>query len=324
MMIIDIHAYIVERDYLDALTDLWGLSAQSPAPGHTLLRRDGHTAAWYRDEMFDIDRRLGEMDRKGVDMRILSLSTPNVYVWEGDAQIRMARAMNDATAGLCRAHPDRFAGLASLPMGDVEAALVELDRALDELDMVGVMIGSNIDGVTMNDTRFEPLWERINRRRVAVVEHPMFPANTQDMEEFELPLRVGFVFDTTLAATRMIYSGIFERYPDFPYIMAHTGGTLLMVIERLDNGYRMFPDCREHISEPPSHYAKRLYYDTASFFAPALKMALDFVGPEHLLWGTDDPFIDSDQAHVTELGLPAAEEAKILGGNAARLLGLGD
>lgn len=323
-MIIDIHSHIVEREYLEALTDLWGLSPQSPAPGQTLLRRDGHTVAWYRDEMFDIDHRLSEMDRKGIDMRVVSLSTPNVYVWEREAQIRMARSMNDATARLCRAHPDRFVGLASLPMTDVEASLVELDRALGELDMVGVMIGSNVGGVPMNNAGFEPLWDRINRLRLPVFEHPMFPAHTADMEEFELPLRVGFVFDTTLAATRMIYSGIFERYPDFPYIMAHTGGTLLMVIERLDNGYRIFPDCREHISQPPSVYAKRLYYDTASFFAPALKMAYDFVGPAHLLLGTDDPFIDSDIKHVTELHLSPADEAKILGGNAARLLGLED
>lgn len=321
-MIIDIHSHIVDRGYVEALTDLWGLAAQTTASGQTLLRKDGHTVAWYRNEMFDIEHRLREMDRKGIDMRVISLSTPNVYVWERDAQIRMARTMNDATARLCRAHPDRFVGLASLPMADVEASLAELERSLGELDMVGVMIGSNVNGVPMNDAGFEPLWDRINRLRLPVFEHPMFPAHTSDMEEFELPLRVGFVFDTTLAATRMIYSGIFERYPDFPYIMAHTGGTLLMVLERLDNGYRIFPDCREHISQPPSVYAKRLYYDSTSFFAPALKMAYDIVGPTHLLWGTDDPFIDSDTKHVTELHLPAADTAKILGGNAAQLLGL--
>jgi len=149
----------------------------------------------------------------------------------------------------------------------------------------------------------------------------MFPPHT-GKEEFEMPLRIGFVFDTTAAAARLIYSGVFERYPHFPYILAHTGGALLMVLERLDNGYRLFPDCRAHISRLPSTYAAELYYDTCSFFCPALKMAHELVGAEHLLWGSDDPFLGADTAHVDALPIPAADKAKILGGNAARLLKL--
>jgi aminocarboxymuconate-semialdehyde decarboxylase len=142
------------------------------------------------------------------------------------------------------------------------------------------------------------------------------------MEEFELPLRVGFVFDTTLALARMIYGGVFERYPDFPYIIAHTGGTLLMLIERLDNGYKLFPDCRAHITRPPSEFAKRLYYDTCSFFAPALMMAHGYVGPDRILFGTDDPFINTGSAHVDDLPIDKADKDKILGENARRILKL--
>jgi len=106
-----------------------------------------------------------------------------------------------------------------------------------------VIIGSNVAGMQVNDPRFEPVWARLDALRLPVFEHPMFPPNMQK-EQFELPLRVGFIFDTTTAAARLIYSGIFERYPNFPYIMAHTGGALLMLLQRLDNGYRLFPDCR--------------------------------------------------------------------------------
>ena len=144
----------------------------------------------------------------------------------------------------------------------------------------------------------------------------MFPVNTAGMDAFELPLRVGFVFDTTLALTRMIYAGVFERYPDFPYIVAHTGGALLMVLERLDNGYRMFPDCRANITRLPSEFAKKLYYDTCSFYGPALRMALEIVGPGQLLWGTDDPFIVTDDAHVQTLDIPEAQKRMIVGQNA--------
>ncbi|MCW5773396.1 MAG: amidohydrolase [Rhodospirillaceae bacterium] len=321
-MRIDVHAHIVERDYVEALTRLAGLTAERTADGKTLLRRNGFTMAWSRPDMFDIDHRLREMDRKGIDVRILSLSTPNVYPWDGDDQVRMARTCNDAMARLCRAHPDRFVGLGSLPLKNPEAALVEFDRCIDDLGMKGFMIGSNVDGMAMNDPRLEPIWARLNARRIPVFEHPMFPRDTSDLGEFELPLRVGLVFDTTLAATRMIYGGVFERYPDFPYIMGHTGGALLTILERLDNGYKLFPDCRKFISRPPSEFAKSLYYDTCAFYAPALRMAIESVGTSQLLFGTDDPYIDADTKHVERLNLAAADQAAILGGNAARIFGL--
>ena len=321
-MRIDIHAHIVDRDYLEALTRLRGLAAERTADGKTLLRRDGYTVMWTRADMFDIGHRLGEMDRKGIDLRILSLSTPNVYYWGAQEQVAIARQINDALARLVRAHPDRFVGLASLPLADPDAALAELERAIGELGMKGVIIGSNVDGMAMNDARMEPVWARINALRLPVFEHPMFPKNTEGLGEFELPLRVGLIFDTTLAATRMIYGGVFERYPDFPYVMGHTGGALLTILERLDNGYKLFPDCRKFITRPPSEFAKKLYYDTCAFYAPALKMAIESVGARQLLFGTDDPFIDADTKHVERLALAPADQAAILGGNAARLFGL--
>jgi aminocarboxymuconate-semialdehyde decarboxylase len=254
-------------------------------------------------------------------MRVLSLSSPNVYDWQGARQVEIARLMNDATAAIVRSHPDRFAGVGSLPLADVEASLKEIGRITGELELHGVMIGSNIAGVHVNDPRFEPVWKKLDELRLPVFEHPMFPPNLQK-EEFELPLRVGFIFDTTMAAARLIYSGIFERYPNFPYIMAHTGGALLMLLQRLDNGYRLFPDCRKHISKPPSEYAKHLYYDTACFYPPALLMAHDVVGAERILFGSDDPLIGDDTSVVDGLSIPAADKAKILGGNAARIFKL--
>jgi len=272
--------------------------------------------------MFDVDCRLRDMDEKGIDLRVLSLSTPNVYPWTGTEQVRIARHVNDELAQFCRRHPDRFVGLASLPLPDIAASLHEIDRAIGELGLKGLVIGSNVDGPPLNDPIYEPLWEKINRLQLPVFEHPMFPKDTSDMREFELPLRVGFVFETTLVAARLIYSGIFERYPDFPYILAHTGGALIVVLERLDNGYRLFPDCRKYISKLPSEYARRFYYDTCAFSEPALMLALDVVGVQQLLFGTDDPFIGADTVHVTGLPISDSDKAAILGGNAARIFRL--
>jgi len=179
-MKIDIHAHVVDRRYVDELAADAGLVAQKTAAGQTLLRKNGYTVMWHREAMFDIDERLREMDRKGIDMRVLSVSTPNVYEWRGARQVEMARYMNDVTAAIVRRHPDRFAGLASLPLADTAATLAEIDRATSELGLQGAMIGSNVGGLPLSDERFEPVWARIDALKLPVFEHPMFPANTAE------------------------------------------------------------------------------------------------------------------------------------------------
>jgi aminocarboxymuconate-semialdehyde decarboxylase len=321
-MNIDIHAHFVDRHYLDELTRQCKLDVEQTPDGKTLLRDKGATIAWTRPDMFDVEHRLRDMDKKGIGMRILSVSAPNVYPFTGDEQIRMARHVNDRLAEYCRARPDRFIGLASLPMGDVDASLKEIDRAVGELGFKGLAIGSNIGGPPLNDQRFEPLWKRINELRLPVIEHPMFPKDTSDMGEFELPLRVGLMFDTTLMAARMIYAGIFERYPDFPFVLAHSGAALIMLLERLDNGYRLFPDCRKYINRLPSEYASQLHYDTCAFGEAALMFVVGAVGASQVLAGTDDPFIGSDLSHVQRLRVADADKSAILGGNAAKMFAL--
>jgi aminocarboxymuconate-semialdehyde decarboxylase len=323
MTTIDIHAHFVDRHYLDDLTRVMRLDSEPTADGKTLLREHGATIAWTRPDMFDVEHRLADMAQKKIATRILSVSAPNVYPWPAAEQVAIARHVNDALSRYCRAYPKQFIGLASLPLADVDASLREIDRAVNELGLRGMAIGSNIGGVPLNDARFEPLWAKINALRLPVVEHPMFPPNTADMGEFELPLRVGLMFDTTLMAARMIYAGIFERYPDFPFVLAHTGAALIMLMERLDNGYRLFPDCRKFIDKLPSEYGKRLYYDSCAFGEQALMFAISAIGTGQILFGTDDPFIGSDTAHVASLPISEADKAAILGGNAARLFGLG-
>lgn len=322
MRTIDAHAHILDREYLNALTAHMGMTDSKTETGQTLLRKGNSTVAWYKDDFFDLESRIATMDKLGIDMRILSLSSPSVYEWTGPEQVRMSRYVNDQLAALCRQHPSRFQGLATLPLDDTKAALSELDRSVDELGLIGIAIGSNFGGKPLNHPDLEPIWSAINRRQIPVVEHPMLPLGSDHMDEFELPLRVGFVYDTTTAVARMIYAGIFERYPDFPFIIAHTGGALLGLLERLDNGYRLFPDCRKYISRLPSEYAKTLYYDTCSFYGPAIKMAKDIVGVEQLLWGADDPFIGAGPAYVQKLNYSDAEKSLILGGNAERIFKL--
>src|ERR1700761_8248116 len=146
MTVIDIHAHFVDRHYVDDLIRVMKLDRETTPDGKTLFRDHGATIAWTRPDMFSLEHRLADMAQKGIDKRVLSVSAPNVYPWPVNEQPAITRHINDALAAYCRAQPDKFIGLASLPLGDVDASLRELDRAVHEVGLQGVAIGSNIGG----------------------------------------------------------------------------------------------------------------------------------------------------------------------------------
>jgi aminocarboxymuconate-semialdehyde decarboxylase len=253
---------------------------------------------------------------------VLSMNTPSVYIFEKSLRIDLARRLNDAMIARARRNPDRIRGFATLPLPDVEAALAEIDRIADAPGVVGIAVGSNFDGVALDDRRLEPVWARISALGLPVCEHPMLPTFADHLPNYALPIRVGFPFDTTLCVTRMIYGGVFERHPDLRFIVPHTGSAFIGLLERLDHGFHLFHECREHITELPSVFARRnLYYDTCSFSKSFIEMAIREIGIDRFLFGTDYPYIISDPSYVEALELPAAQKQMILGGNATALLG---
>jgi aminocarboxymuconate-semialdehyde decarboxylase len=153
-----------------------------------------------------------------------------------------------------------------------------------------------------------------------VSEHPMLPTFADHLPGYALPIRVGFPFDTTLCVTRMIYGGVFERHPDLKFIVAHTGSAFIGLIERLDHGFQLFHECREHITQPPSVFARRnLYYDTCAFSKAFIEMAVGEIGEDRFLFGTDYPYIVADPSYIEALDLSDAQKQKIFSGNAAHL-----
>ena len=322
-MRIDVHAHFVNERFYDAILTIPGITVRTGEPGASELRFNNTRYAWRREAWFDPDHCVRDMDAKGIDMRLMSLTSPNVHPFPADMQIALARDLNDDLIGYCERRPDRYGALVSLPLADIPAALAELDRVRGHPLVVGVAMGSSLDKVPLNHKSLEPVWARLDQLRMPVVEHPVYPANTEGLDEYELPIRVGFMFETTVALTRMIYAGVFERYPNFPYVVAHTGGALLMLTERLDNGYRIFPDCRRDISRLPSVYIRNLYYDTCSYSVDALMLAHRAVGADRMLFGTDYPYIaHGDPSHVTQLPIAESDKQAILGGNALRVFGL--
>jgi aminocarboxymuconate-semialdehyde decarboxylase len=188
------------------------------------------------------------------------------------------------------------------------------------------MLFSNVNGVALSDRRFWPMYELANDRGAVLYIHPEHPVGVEAMMDYWLMPLVGFLFDTTLAAASLVFSGVVERFPRIRWALCHLGGAIPYLAERLDRGFHAFKECRAHIERPPSTYLRDFYYDTVNFNLAALQLAVSFAGPEHILAGSDYPHqIGSIPSMLDAIGkLPVSDDERvgIYGLNAARLLGL--
>ena len=321
----DLHTHYYPPAFFDLIRRTPGeFSFGTDPTGRTIIRHRGARFFGVTPGMTDPAQRLIDMDRAGIDVEVLSVSTPNVFFAEGAAQAEVARLVNDAYAELIAQHPTRFKGFASIPMDAPDAALRELERALGELKLHGVVLLSNIRGRALTDPSYRPFFEEANRRKLCIFLHPMIPVSSEVFNEYVLGPLVGFPFDTSLAVARMCFRGIFRDFPDIRWVIGHLGGAIPYLMERLDNGYRDFAECREHIDALPSTYLKRLNYDTVSFSGPALRMVREMVGADHMVMGSDYPHmlgsIDRAVTSIAGLDIPEPDKQAIFSGTALRIL----
>jgi aminocarboxymuconate-semialdehyde decarboxylase len=324
---IDIHAHFVPEGYLR-------LIETEGAPHGVSLKRDPRgpiimvgqvpfgpiTPAYH-----DLDVRLRAMDAQSVAIPALSLMPPMVYWADADLGLRLARVVNDAIAAAVRAHPDRLVGLATLPLQAPDAAVAEAGRAITELGLRGVYLGTNVRGADLDDAALAPVFDRVAALGVPVFLHPLNVLGGGRLGAYYLHNLLGNPFDTAVAAARLIFGGVLDRHPALRVCLAHAGGGFPYVMGRLDRGYRVRPECR-HLPRPPSAYVDRLYFDTIAHSPDALRYLIGVVGAERVMLGSDYCF---DMGYDDPVGalaavqpLPAADRDRILGGNARRLLGL--
>jgi aminocarboxymuconate-semialdehyde decarboxylase len=270
---------------------------------------------------------LSFLDDAGIDVAVTSISTPGVHTGDDAAAGALARRCNELAAELIRDHPDRFGGFACLPLPDVDAALVELAYALDELRLDGVVLFSNARGVYLGDPVLKPLFDELQRRAAVVFVHPN-PSPDPSAHALGLPdSLVDYPADTTRAVAQLHYSNTFARTPDVKYVLSHAGGTVPYLAGRFAviDEMGVIPGAEARASAADTF--RRLYWDTAlSWSDPVPNMLRDVVGIDHVVFGTDYPYLRRDlavscRARIeTSAALSAVERTASLGGTATTLI----
>lgn len=325
-MLIDFHNHYYPFEYLDAIRE--GDSAfriTEDDDGNPVLHSPGDynvLVPGHRDLAF----RETVLDEAGVDMQVITFTAPGTGIEEPHRAVDLCRIVNDALANEVRTRSDRFTSLATLPMQDPAAAEAEVERALGELGLPGVMLYSNASGVPLHDDRFAGVFRRLDEAGAVVYIHPTFPVGVEVMEEYMLMPMVGFLMDTTLAAAGLVYAGVLERTPRIDWVLAHLGGAVPYMAERFDRGFEAYPACRERCTVRPSEQLREVYYDTVNFDPACLRLAIDFAGADRIVAGSDYPHqigsLEKMTSSLDALELDEADRRMIRGGNAARILGL--
>ena len=326
-MKIDIHNHFYPTKFLKQLERdgaTVGLSVETDEWGRQILVQHGNRVVTITPPMNDIDMRLEDMHQAGFDMQILTLSAPSVDIFPEEIGESLAQVVNDEIAEICRKHPDRFMAFATLPFIDPDRTVKELKRCIDELKFKGACIGTNINGMGLDDQRLYPFYESMSEYDLPIHIHPRAPVDKETYKDFRLLPMIGFEMDICVAVVRLVMGGVMDKFPNLKFIVSHLGGAIPYLAERIQNCYEAYPDCQENISGPARDYLKRFYYDTVSFFEPALMCAYAFVGAGRMVLGSDYPHVIGDIKEaitsIEQLDLPQADKEMIYSGNILRLI----
>ncbi len=321
MRTIDIHAHISPEGMVKAMAegrDWHGISYAGMLPIHEYTPRT----------MWTPEQRLKEMDELGVDVHVLSTNS-FFYFYERDATAiaAMTRECNDYVSQLTQDHPTRFAGFATLPMQDVSVSIAELERGVSHLGLKGAMIGDHVNGVTYDDPSFLPLWKAAEALGAVIFIHQAGDTVVSPRSDrYHLPNTIGNLADRAVTFASFVFGGVMDACPDLKVCLAHGGGYTCFGAGRMDRGWQVRSEARVNIQQPPSAYLTKFYYDCLTHSEDALRLLIDMVGIDHVVFGTDWPFdmaIDEPVSWVRNMAkLTEPEKDAILGGNIESLLGL--
>ncbi|HEV8473347.1 MAG TPA: amidohydrolase family protein [Methylomirabilota bacterium] len=331
MRTIDIHAHLVPQSLWRAVAEgrEWHGFRHRPGEGLGTMEANGKRTAFNSPKVrFTPEERIADMDAQGVDMQVVSIHTPffghHLDAAEGRA---LAREVNDEIASMTKQWPQRFAGLATLPMQDVKGAIDELERAVGVLGLKGAELDTHVNGAQWDDPTFLPFFKAAEAMGAVLFYHPQPQHNflIERTPRDGLFNSLGVILDDAIVVAILIAGGVLEACPKLKVCIAHGGGPACYAMGRLDRGWQGRPEARR-IPQPPSAYQRRLYYDTVVGSEKALRFLLDEVGADRVVLGSDWPFVPWHPSPVTWVrglkSLSDEEKDRILHRNLEALLGL--
>jgi aminocarboxymuconate-semialdehyde decarboxylase len=325
-MRVDVHSHILPPQWPDLverygdprwprLEQVDGCSARIMVEGKPFRDVD--------ERLFVVERRLAEMERTGVDRQVLSTVPVMFSYWAEPRQTReMARYLNDHMASVVAAAPGRFQALGTVPLNDVELAIEELERCVAELGMVGVEIGTNIAGAELDEPRLLPFFQRAAELGAVVFVHPWQMTRPERLAKYYFLYTVAMPAETAFAVGALLFGGVLEAAPGLQVLFAHGGGSTPFIIGRMEQGWSVWPEAREHLTQPPTSQLCRCHFDSVVWDVASLELLVRRVGADRVLLGSDYPFIMGEERPgtlVESTALSDAEKELILGSNAERL-----
>lgn len=272
----------------------------------------------------DLNAKLKEMNEAGIDMTILTLSPPGPDIIRDEKEAdRLAVISNDGIAEIASAYPTRFRGVANLGFGNMEDAIKELNRCIDELNFVGLqMYPYARGGMSIDNESFRPIFRILEEKGIPLILHPGSPVNN-DYASYKMGPLLGYWFDDAMAMMKLIFSGLFEELPDLKVICPHVWSILPYLIDRIDIQVSRFPDFfAQNIKKAPGDYLKNVYTDCNNFSADTLQFAINKMGGVNkMMFGSDSPFVEANYivSLVLDLGLTNKELDELFYLNAKEL-----
>ncbi|MDG7000800.1 MAG: amidohydrolase [Nitrososphaerota archaeon] len=326
MTVVDFHNHFYPKGYVNELKKGEGYaSITTDSSGRLVAQYTGDYNIVVGPHII-LEDRIRAMKKCGIDMEVLTLTTPGVERETVERGRKLARITNDEYGSIIEKYPDTFTALATLPMQDPAASVEELERAVKDRGLRGAMIFSNVDGKPLDSPEFVSIFEKAAQLDVPLFIHPTSPINSSYMDDYRLVPILGFCVDTSLAILRIVFSGIMEKIPRLKLVATHTGGVFPYLRGRIEAGYNAYPECKVNITRSPSTYLKKIWLDTVCYDEDVMISSYSFVGGEKMLLGTDFPHqisdIENAVGRVRRLKIDDEEKEKILGGNAIKLLKL--